>query len=723
VRTLVQRWFPVLLPWIVPGIFIGSFFAPILRQIHQPFWDVTGGDALFYASTIKSLIETGWVWQAPQLGAPFGSNFADFPGADDAFMLLLKTLALFSSSPTVVMNLFYVGGYLLVYATAYWALRRFGIGSLWAATVALIYACAPYHFMRGLVHLNLSCYFVVPLWVWLSVEMYLRADPGRRDAILRPWWFYGLLLVVMSSGGIYYDFFGLLIVTLAGILGAVENRSLAVLRHWFQAIAVVLATILVNIGPSLVYWYVHGTNPAVATRQPLESELYGFRIGQLLMPLYQHHVHWVAQWASHYHDAVTVSAESTSSALGVVAALGFLLLLAAVFFGGRLSRDARVLLLSKLNLALLLFSVVGGFAMVFAMLVTPQFRGTSRASIFVAFLSLAGLALWLQEKRPLAACGRLAGNAWIQHVLALLIMVLAMIDQAPIGARAAAGNILDIRAGNIDTASEFQKDSDFKQYIAQIENRVSRGAMIYVMPYVSFPEAPQAFQEGYNAFLRPYVYSAHLRWSYGAMRGRLGDIWVRQVEALPMPERLAALRKTGFEGIFIDRKAYRDNAAQITAELTPLVDGPALESADHRYIFFPLRPAPDPSITPALASDIGLGFYPCEHDQSGQWCWSQQHSEYQIYNFTSKPVQVTLGGLLQGIDDHDRQVAIQAGAASSRLTLTGGKAMRFSLNATLVPGLNRIRFDADAAGIRPPGESRVLDFSLILPLSIDVRQN
>jgi hypothetical protein len=191
-----------------------------------------------------------------------------------------------------------------------------------------------------------------------------------------------------------------------------------------------------------------------------------------------------------------------------------------------------------------------------------------------------------------------------------------------------------------------------------------------------------------------------------------------------MPERLAALRKTGFEGIFIDRKAYSDNATQIVAELTPLADGAALESDDHRYLFFPLKPAPEPSITPAVSSDIGRGFYPCEQDPSGRWCWSRQESEYQVYNFTNKPLQVTFSGLLQGIDDHDRQIAIEAGSASSRLTLVGGKSARFSLTATLAPGMNRIQFHADTPGIRPPGgETRVLDFRLVLPLSIDVRQN
>ncbi|WP_343669818.1 hypothetical protein [Paraburkholderia heleia] len=704
-------------------MFIAGFFAPILRQLHQPFWYVTGEDALLHASLIKSLIETGWVWQMPRLGAPFGANFADFPGADDAFMLLFRLLTLFSSDPTVLANLFYVGSYFLVYVAAYWVLRRFGIDTLWAATVALIYTCAPYHFMRGVVHLYLSCYFVVPLWVWLAVEIYLHADPRRRDAILRPWWLYGLILVVMGSGGIYYTFFGLLIITLAAILGAVENRSLAVLRYWFSAVAVVFAATLVNVGPSLVYWFENGTNPAVATRLPIESETFGFRIGQLLMPLYKHRIHWVAQWASQYHDAIRASAESTSSALGAIAGLGFLLLLAAVFVGARLSRDSRVLLLGKLNLALLLFSVVGGFAMLFAMLVTPEFRGTSRASIFIAFLSLTGLALWLKEKRPLAACGKRVGNAWTQHALALVIMVCAVIDQAPIGARMTTGNILDLRSRNVDATSEFQKANDFKTFIGEIEGRVSRGAMIYVMPYVAFPEAAPAFQEGYNAFLRPYYFSTHLRWSYGSMRGRPGDAWAHDVEALPMSEKLAALRKTGFEGIFIDRKAYSDNAAQIAAELAPLADGAALESDDHRYIFFPLKPAAEPSITPALSSAIGPGFYSCEQDQAGRWCWSRQDSEYQVYNFTDKPVLVTLSGLVQGIDDRDRQLTIKTGSALSRQSLAGGKAVRFSVPATLMPGVNRIRFHADKPGIRPPGESRVLDFRLILPLSIDVRQN
>src|SRR6188768_1789165 len=93
------------LPWLAIGIFVLYFFAAIVREPGLAFWDgPEGSDAILQGTMIKSMIETGWVFQNPRLGAPFGMNMLDFPGADGALLLIIKAWTLFSSDPTVVMT-------------------------------------------------------------------------------------------------------------------------------------------------------------------------------------------------------------------------------------------------------------------------------------------------------------------------------------------------------------------------------------------------------------------------------------------------------------------------------------------------------------------------------------------------------------------------------------------------------------------------------------------
>jgi hypothetical protein len=49
------------------------------------------------------------------------------------------------------------------------------------------------------------------------------------------------------------------------------------------------------------------------------------------------------------------------------------------------------------------------------------------------------------------------------------------------------------------------------------------------------------------------------------------------------------LRNRGFSGVYIDRLAYEDNAAQLITDMANHLSGPPIESADKRYAFFNLN--------------------------------------------------------------------------------------------------------------------------------------
>lgn len=695
-RTSLRSWIDGLLPWAVVFVFTAWFFANLRFDLGWIYGGSLDSDALLHATFIKTLIESGWVFDNPRLGAPFGTSFLDFPGADGVLVLFLKFFSIFTSDPSVVLNLFYVSGFPLVFAAAYWVFRRVGVGTVWATVGALIYTCIPYHFLRGSTHLYLSNYFVVPLLVWAALRIY----PGEQASAAQGahasrWdWQDSVVLIFGGSAGVYYAFFGIFLLLTAGLMGAMQERSFRTLQRAVLAAAVVIGSVFVNLSPYIAYRISEGANPEIGKRVVIETEIYGLKAAQMLLPVQGHQVPEMAEFTAQYQRAFPVT-EASSSALGVVTSAGFSLLVVFALLG-RWEGDPRVALLARMNLALFCFAAVGGFAIMFAMLVTPQFRGINRASIVIAFMSLLGLFIWLQQawkdRKGLAALW------WAKYALAAAVAALALYDQIPVG----------VRPENppLDGQGRLRPDAT-AVFVRDMEALLPAGAMVYVMPYLPFPEQAPAFEEGYNALLRPYYYSRHTRWSYGAMRGRTADRWLKAVEALPLPERVAALQKSGFSGIYVERKGFRDHGAALEAGLRALVPDAPLESADRERVFYRLRPDPHPQLTPAFLVRNGVGTSTREQDQGSSWFWSTHNGELLIENLSGRSTEVRLTTQLSSLDQRRIRVKFQ-NTTILETTLQPSSAVPVTLALTLMPGITALKLESDTTGVRLPTDSREL---------------
>lgn len=157
-------------------------------------------DTKFYLMLAKGIVEHGWYSTNSSLGAPFGQQLFDFPqGADNLNLLIIRGLALLTSSPALVVNLFFLLTFPMTSLSAHVALRRLGIGAPAAAVPSVLFSLLPYHFFRGESHLLLSAYYAVPLSSLLFLELLAgtpllphrpepsecwrgaRLDPGRRS--------------------------------------------------------------------------------------------------------------------------------------------------------------------------------------------------------------------------------------------------------------------------------------------------------------------------------------------------------------------------------------------------------------------------------------------------------------------------------------------------------------------------------------------------------------
>src|SRR5438876_7160409 len=120
-------------------------------------------------------------------------------------------------------------------------------------------------------------------------------------------------------------------------------------------------------------------------------------------------MHALSRSKQHYDARSFNVSENRSATLGLFGTLGFLLLLGCLLVE---PSNIELQSLSALNLVALLVGTMGGFGAVFSFVIWSQFRGYNRISVFVAFFSLFGLLLLLEQW---AAAGSTTSRKWISY--------------------------------------------------------------------------------------------------------------------------------------------------------------------------------------------------------------------------------------------------------------------------------------------------------------------
>jgi hypothetical protein len=74
-------------------------------DLRVPFY--YAADSLFNLLYTKGVIENGWYWQNPALGAPGGLHLYEFPSCDNQVTVIVWLISLFTHNAPLVLNLFY----------------------------------------------------------------------------------------------------------------------------------------------------------------------------------------------------------------------------------------------------------------------------------------------------------------------------------------------------------------------------------------------------------------------------------------------------------------------------------------------------------------------------------------------------------------------------------------------------------------------------------------
>ncbi|MBV8801946.1 MAG: hypothetical protein JO131_03080, partial [Gammaproteobacteria bacterium] len=391
-----------------------SFFIPFFYS----------GDSIQASSQIKSIIDTGWYLTNPYIGAPQGYNLYDYPvGADNIFFLFFKLLSHFTQDYALILNIFFLSSFPIISITALLVFKRLGLRYLFALVASLLFTLLPYHFMRAEVgHLYLAAYYIVPLSIWLCISI---ADNQLMISSHRLicFSFFLLLSFLIGSSGFYYAAFSLIFLLTTGIITSITNKEFKPFLVSLFLSCSILSVIGINMLPTFNYHLLYGTNDEILNRSPMETELYGLKITQLILPIDNIRQSLLASFKNEYNvSAPLTNPENTSSTLGIIGSIGFLILLVVLIF--RLEVNKKIILVSQINLSTILLATIGGFASLLAYAITPLLRCYARISIFIAFLSLYAFFYFFQK--TIDHYSFLRKNKFIISALILFVFIIGI---------------------------------------------------------------------------------------------------------------------------------------------------------------------------------------------------------------------------------------------------------------------------------------------------------
>jgi len=348
----------------------------------------------------------------------------------------------------------------------------------------------------------------------------------------------------------------------------------------------------VNLAPTLVYRATRGSNPALersAVADERSNQALGLRLTNLILPAPDSRTLPLRRLAASYDNTIAPGyCEACYASLGVVGTVGFIWLAicglgtlvgAAGWYGGRrLFRHAG----AGIAIALAV-GAIGGLSSLIELLVTPDIRGWSRISVLIAFFSLLAVALALDSL--VTWLGKRCRGMTVGIVTLAAVLAFGVFDQTS----------ASFAPDYATVGRRYRSDTAF---VAEIQARLPRGAAVFQLPYVPFPEGypntpvgdrVSTYATKYEP-LRGYLHSSTLRWSYGAIKGRPAD-WPAQLAGQPLWLVASSVASAGFDGIWLDPAGFEPaRAARVEIALRSLLGVIPLRSPDRDLWFFDLRP-------------------------------------------------------------------------------------------------------------------------------------
>jgi len=539
-----------------------------------------GGDATSFAMEIKSLIDNGWFYHNNYTGAPFYGSLYDFPLFENFHFFIIKIIILIFPNWVFGVNAYFILTFIFISVTATYSLKKMNFSDLSSITGAFIFNFLPYHFYRGPTHLCLSGYFMIPIstlicFIIVNDDNNLLISKKISNNIKIIIW-----LILIGMTGIYYAYFTCFFIVISWLYKTINIKKIDKLlfANTLTCLFIIIISLIINIIPNLIFWKINGSNN-ISDRAISDIQKNSLTISQMLLPISGHRFSLFSKIRSIYNSNA-LQAENAAATLGIFMSIGFIFLIFYLFSKGN---DKRLKFVSILNISAVLLATIGGFSGIIALLFT-SIRAYNRISVFIAFFSIVAFT-WLlntiEEK-----INKRKYFLYSKYFFLAIILLIAIFDQT-------SPSMLS-RYNYDKNKNEYNQNKDFIQMIEkETTNNVggdNEDIMIFQLPYMVYPENGR-FNDRVTDYSNAvgYLFSKKLKWSYGAIKGRDEDFWIRSVSYLPTDRLIETVALTGFKGIWIDRWGYEYNElAELEEKLIKYSNSKYIESENKRFIFFDL---------------------------------------------------------------------------------------------------------------------------------------
>ena len=527
------------------------------------------GDAMGVLAQIKAASEGEYtpflVKNASRLGAPYYANWSDNPITEDwqYFLpgLLVKSIGLFAAANLAVMM-----AQVLACVCFYITARLMGCKWWWSFAGGIAFGFAQFALARSIHHLMILNYWHVPVCVliagWITRNE-MGETRGRR---------YLFSLVAGLIIGMQTPYYTNMFLQLT-LLGAFYQYFRQGWKPVLQAGGIVAASatgfFLMNLD-TFVYRFTHGPNPGALVRPYIWLELSALKFVDLLVPPPDHPL--LGALGDAYYKMVAFPGEIPPSCYLGFLGIGCLVWLAVVSVRRIMVETGRNLPLEAWQILwILAYSAVGGLNCLAGTFGITLFRSTTRYCIFILPILLLFAMKRLSKKRL---------ETEVSFTLAGICALVALWDQTP---------PVTTEAKLADDVRLVDSDHALAQ---QLEARLPKGAMLFQLPVMDFPEAPAPGMPSYDHF-RLYLHSEHLRFSFGAVKGRPWLQWTKNLGS-SFTEVVHTIENYGFAAVYVNRNGFEDKGAGILQSFRKLGYTEVIESQAGDLFCVLIHPAAAP---------------------------------------------------------------------------------------------------------------------------------